>query len=165
MKRVLSHFEDPVELFFIVFLFLIAFYFCIASFGFQSDARIFPLFTSLATMLCIVIYFVKQLLKTPEKTEVREKTEEEKQDTKDGIKKIVLTIASFIGYILLSHLFGFLIASAVLAVSYPLLLGYRKVWGLVGSFVVNIGIVLIFQSFLGIPLSRGVILDLSFLFY
>lgn len=165
MKKILSHFEDPVELFFIGFLFLISFYFCVESFSFQSDARIFPLFTSVATMLCIVIYFVKQLLKTPEKAEAQKKNEEEKQDMKDGIKKIVLTIVSFIGYIVLSHLFGFLIASAILAVSYPLTLGYRRVSGIIGSFVVNIGIVLIFQSFLGIPLSRGVLLDLSFLFY
>lgn len=165
MKKAMTRIKDPAELIFLAVLFVVALYFFITAFRFSANDRIYPLFTSGATLIFIVSYALKLIKAAPENAERIEKTDEERAETRAEVKKIVVTVICFAGYIIVSYLVGFLISSALIALLYPLINGYRKPLGVISSFVVGIAIVLMFQKFLGIPLSRGVLLDLSPLFF
>jgi multidrug transporter EmrE-like cation transporter len=166
LKKIMAHFDEPEELIFLTVMFIISFCFFAGSFSFNPDGRVFPLFTSSITLVCIIIHFIKQLRKAPSrKADAEVWSKEEKLEARESVKKVLITIIFFAIYIILSHLFGFLISSILIAVCYPLVFGYKKPIGIIGLFLFNAIVVVVFQKTLGIPLTRGILVDFSPLFF
>ena len=163
MKRLLSRI-DKAEFAFLAAIFLVALFMFVGAFSFTGGAWIYPAFTSAITIICIIIYLIK-VYRAAAPIEKKERTPEEQKAFKWEVQKLTITVAFFVGYILITYLAGFLIASAIIAVAYPLIFKYKKPLSIISSLVLNVGFVLIFQWFLGVPLSRGILLDLSWMFF
>jgi hypothetical protein len=163
MKKILGRFKDPAEPIVLLALFLVSLCFFIGAIPLAGEDKQFPMASSLITMVCITIYFVKRLTTVPENPE--DKKKENEPETSAANKKIIITTICFAAYVLVTYLFGFLISSALIAAIFPLLFKYKNPLGNIICFIWNVAVVLIFQSAMGIPLCRGVLLDLSFLFF
>lgn len=158
MKKIVDKFESLSEFICLCFILIVAVYFFIGSFQFSDSDVIFPLLTSSATIICTVIYFVKCIYAKDQKEK------KEKADANNN-KSVIISALLFIGYLILVWLFGFLIATLVFTLAYPIAMGYRKKGAIAILLVVNTGCVLLFQYLMGISLSRGVLLDLTHLFF
>jgi divalent metal cation (Fe/Co/Zn/Cd) transporter len=165
MKKILNRIEDPSELIFLAALFITALYFFIGSFGFTGNAWVYPMFTAAAVLICILVYTLKTFWAALQSAARTEKTAAERAENREDAKRIAITIVCFLGYIVLSYLFGFLIAAAVLGVAYPLIFKYRKVSSVVLCLITNIALVLLFQRALGVSLSHGILVDFTRLFF
>lgn len=165
MKKVINRFESPVEFVFLLLVFVVAVCFFAGSFNFTGRAWITPRFSSLATMICVAVYAIKRLVKAPAEQKETKKSEEEKADSRKSRRDIAVTAAFFVGYLVITWLFGFLISSALIAVLYPLLMGYRNYRSIALSFATNVFFVIAFQKLMGISLSRGVLLDWTAYFF
>jgi uncharacterized membrane protein len=163
MKLKLNRIKDPVEAMVLGVLFLVSLYFFVEAFKFKLSDKQFPMATSFVTMFCIGLYFVRKLAAASKETDGGEK--EKTEDASGANKKTIITVVCFVVYIVITYLFGFLVSSAALALAFPLIFKYKKVWVIIACFVWNVGVVLLFQKALGIPLCRGILLDLSFLFF
>ena len=157
MKKLVDKFESLSEFICLCLILIVAVYFFIGSFQFSDSDVIFPRLTSSATIICTLIYFAKCIFSKDEKGE--------KEKTDANNKAVLITALLFIGYLILVWLFGFLIATLVFTLAYPLAMGYRKKSAIAILLVVNTGCVLLFQYLMGISLSRGVLLDLTHLFF
>lgn len=164
MKKIINRFESPTEFGFLVMIFIVSLYFFVESFQFTGSSWSFPRFTSLATLICIFAYVAKCLLQRDEK-QASSKTSEEKEINRKGKIAISITITFFVAYLILVWLFGFLIPAVLFAILYPLTMGYRKPIPMLASIVINTVFVLVFQKLIGISLTRGVLLDLTALFF
>ncbi len=169
MKKSFGRFPDATEFSFLIFVFLIALYFFVTALGFDAEGRQFPLLTSGLTLVLTAVYAARLYVaggKPAATTPFENDDGEAGTETSPASRvKFFTTLVCFVGYIIITYLFGFLVASAVIGLAYPIIHGYRKPIGVILSFVVNVGIVLSFQSFLGVPLSRGLLLDMTRLFY
>ncbi|MGM0603274.1 MAG: tripartite tricarboxylate transporter TctB family protein [Bacillota bacterium] len=164
-NKILNIFDNPLEALLILILFSITLYFNLEAFTFKRDSSLFPLITSSLTLIFIVIYVAKLIIKQKrDGTESVEDSREKFDMYSDSFKRISITFISFLVYVLLTYLFGFLLSSVALMISYPLMLNYRKTSSIIIGVISVIGLVLLFQFSLNIPLSNGVLLDLSFLF-
>lgn len=157
MKKIVDKFESLSEFICLCLILIVAVYFFIGSFQFSDSDVIFPRLTSSATIICTLMYCAKCIFS---------KTENEKKEKGDDNNKAVLiTALLFVGYLVLVWLFGFMIATLVFTLVYPIAMGYRKKSAIALLLVVNLGCVLLFQQLMGISLSRGVLLDLTHLFF
>ena len=168
MKKIVGFFKNPAEFYTLILLFLIALYFFITAFGFSPEAKGYPILTSSATMIFIILYFVEVVF-THAKKHVEYVAAEEKPANKpyqqNSFRTVGITIICLVSYLVVTYLIGFLLASAILAAVYPLLFGYRKPIKVILCCISAIVIVLCFQSFLSITLCRGQLLDLTRFFF
>jgi len=164
MKKITDYFKGPTELLLVALVFVMSFYFFVGSFGFKTGAREFPMATSGLTLIFTIAYIVKKVKNAP-KEEKKEKTAEERAASREEFKKVMISIVLFSLYVLACYLFSFLIASAVLAVVYPLVYGYKSKLGVFICFIMNVAMILAFQWALGFSLSDGTLIDLSYLFF
>jgi hypothetical protein len=163
MKKFIRSFKSPTEFCVLLLLFLIALYFFIGAFSFSAKARAYPLVTSSATMIFIVLYCVETVLKNSKNVDAAVVDWEKMESS--SFRTIGITIICFIAYLILTYLIGFLFSSVAMAVVYPLLYNYRKPLYVVLCGILAAVIVLCLQSFLSIPLCRGILIDLTPLFF
>ena len=159
MKKLINRFESPVEFVFLLLVFIVALCFFAGSFDFTGRAWIFPRFTSLATLVCVAVYAAKRLTGEAAAREEKKMSDADKADAVKARRDVTVTIVMFVGYLFATWLFGFLISSALVAVLYPLGMGYRNIRSVAACFATSIFFVLAFQKLMGISLSRGVLLD------
>lgn len=162
MKKIIEKFESPLEIICLVFIFIISAYFFIVSFSFSDGDELFPRLTSGATLVCTISYFLRTVLDAGKEIKNSDSVNE-KDSTFNS--HVVISSVLFFAYFASVFLFGFLISSAVFAIVYPLFFRYRNVKGIVILFVVNTVIVLLFQKLVGLSLTKGVLIDLSHLFF
>ena len=160
MDKIIRKFKNPAEFVCIILMLVVSLYFFIGSLSFSDGDEIFPLLTSGATIIFLVAYTIKTIFQKSE-----EETERENKKTNVLTKNVVISILLFIGYVILVKLFGFFIATAVFVVAYPLSTGYKSKKGIVILFIVNVVLVLLFQKLMGTTLSRGILVDLTNLFF
>ena len=163
MKRIIEKFESPLEFVCLLFIFIVSAYFFIVSFSFSDGDELFPRLTSGAALICTVVYFLRSLF-GPESEDGKTAEKMEGEDSPFN-KQVIVSAVLFFAYFVCVWLFGFLLTSAVFAIIYPLCFRYRSTKGIVCLFLVNAAIVLAFQKLMGMTLSRGVLIDLTRIFF
>lgn len=165
MKKIIEKFESPLEFICLLFIFIVSAYFFIVSFSFSDGDELFPRLTSGATLVCTIVYFLRSFFGP----ETQKKNDKESNKTESESvsfnKQIIISSILFFAYFICVWLFGFLLSSAIFAIIYPLCFHYKNVKGIVCLFIVNVVIVFIFQKLMGISLSRGVLIDLTNIFF
>ncbi|MGM0420475.1 MAG: tripartite tricarboxylate transporter TctB family protein [Bacillota bacterium] len=166
-SKIINIFDSPLEALLVLVLFSISLYFHLESYSFKRDSSLFPLVSSGLTIILIITYIAKLIYQQKKKsTEVKTEEEGSKKDQTiidETLKKVTITFVSFLSFVLLTYLFGFLVSSVILMITYPLILGYRKKSSILFGVIAVIALVMVFQFSLNIPLISGIFLDLSFL--
>jgi len=164
MKKVIKKCKkifDWQELPLLVILFGISLYFHIVSYSFRPGPRLFPITSSGLTIILIIAYSLRKIFKKESDNGNNSVLEENRLNK----KKVIYTIFSLICFILFAYLFSFYISSIFLAVIYPWVMGYKKVNEIIMLVILSVFVVFTFQYFINIPLAKGALLDLSFIFY
>ncbi len=168
VKKIINIFDSPLEALLILAFFSISLYFHLESYSFKRDSSLFPLVSSGLTIILIIVYIITLIYKQKKKSTASksEEVESKKDQTffDETLKKVSITFISFLSFVLLTYLFGFLVSSIVLMITYPLILGYRKKLSILFGVIAVITLVMVFQFSLNIPLISGIFLDLSFLY-
>lgn len=166
MKKVLEKFENPTEFLCLIVILVVAVYFFIGSFQFFDGDEIFPRLTSAATIICTLTYMIISLTKKNKNTSAK-KDESFSDKEKKGASEFHVLLASllFIGYFGLVWFLGFVVATVIFIIAYPIIFGYKKILSIVILLIVNLGFVLLFQKLTGVSLSKGVFLDLTSWFF
>jgi putative tricarboxylic transport membrane protein len=111
----------------------------------------------LLLLLLLVMGALYQLLKPAKQTEAREEPPLNRQ----VVRKLALCIAAMVAYAALFDVLGFILSSALFAVAMAYLYDATRVQSIVGGIVIAVGLYLLFDYGLDVPLPLGMLAKLG----
>ena len=132
----------------------------VLAWGFQAPFAydpVGPRAYPLLLLLLLVMGALYQLLKPAKQTEAREEPPLNRQ----VIRKLALCIAAMVAYAALFDVLGFILSSALFAVAMAYLYDATRVQSTVGGIVIAVGLYLLFDYGLDVPLPLGMLAKLG----